>query len=58
MKTAKIPVLGNIAPYGDVVLSIYKIHYTLRCLKYICSVSSPLRLHGLSLRSNHYAAKS
>ena len=37
MKTAKIPVYGNIA------LTDYKIDYTLRCLEYICSVSSPLR---------------
>jgi len=44
MKTAKIPVYGNIA------LSVYKIEYmyTLRCLEYICSVSSPLRRHGLT----------
>jgi len=26
-----------------------KTDHTLRCLEYICSVSSPLRLHGLSL---------
>jgi len=39
MKTANIPVYVNIA------LS------ALRCLEYICSVSSPLRRFVLSLRS-------
>ena len=28
-----------------------RVDYALRCLEYICSVSSPLRRHGLSLRS-------
>ena len=30
-----------------------KIEYSLRCLEYICSVSSPLRRHGLSLLLHH-----
>ena len=50
MKTAKIPVCGIIALY------VYKIEYTLRCLEYICSVSSPLRRFVLSLRSRPYAS--
>jgi len=45
MKTAKILV------YGHIAMSAYKIDYALRCLEYICSVSSPLRRHGLSLHS-------
>ena len=32
---------GNIAVYGNIALSVDKIDYTLRCLEYICSVSSP-----------------
>jgi len=40
MKTANIPVYGNIAMY------VYIIDYTLICYEYICSVSSPLRHHG------------
>jgi len=46
MKTAKIPMYGNIA------LFVYKIDYTLICLEYICLVSSPLRHHRLS-QSSH-----
>jgi len=49
MKTADIPVYGNIAVYETIALSVYKIDYTLKCLEYICSVSSPLRRHVLSL---------
>jgi len=45
MKTAKILIYGNIA------LSVYKMDYTLRCLEYICSVSSPLWHHRILLRS-------
>jgi len=41
MKTAKLPVFGNI---------VYNTDYTLRCLEYICLVSSSLRRHRLSLR--------
>jgi len=41
MKTAKIPV------YGNIVLSVYILDYTLRCLEKICSVSSPLKPHRL-----------
>ena len=48
MKTAKIPVYGNIALYGNIVLSVYKIDYTLRCLEYICSVSLPLIVKTLT----------
>jgi len=51
MKTANIPLYGNIAVYGHIALSVYKIVYTLRCLEYICSVSSSLRRHGLLLCS-------
>ena len=39
-----------IAVYGDIALFVYKIDYTLRCFEYICSISSPLKHHGLSLR--------
>jgi len=48
MKTAKIPVYENIAVYETNALSVYKVDYTLRCLEYICSVSSPLRRQRLS----------
>jgi len=41
MKTA------NISVYENIALSDYKTDYTLRCLEYICSVSSPLRRHGM-----------
>ena len=51
MKTANIPVYGNIAVYLNIALSVYKIDYALRCLEYICQVSSLLRCNGLSLRS-------
>jgi len=30
MKTAKIPVYGNITVHGNIALSVYKIDYTLR----------------------------
>jgi len=45
--TANIPVYGNIAvciKYCAVCLK--KKDYTIRCLEYICSVSSPLRRHA------------
>ena len=50
MKTAKIPAFGNIALYGNIALSVclsvcLKIDYTLGCLEYMCSVSSPLIRH-------------
>jgi len=32
MKTIKIPVCGNIALYGNIALSVYKIGYNLTCL--------------------------
>jgi len=51
MKTANIPVYGNIAVYINYCAVCLKIDYTLRCLEYMCSQSSPLRSHGLSLRS-------
>ena len=35
---------------SDITLSCLKKDYTLRCLEYICSISSPLKHHGLSLR--------
>ena len=41
MKTAKIAVYGNIVMYTK-YCAVYKIDYTLRCLEYICSGSSPL----------------
>jgi len=43
MNTANIPVYGIIGVYINIVLSVYTIDYTLRCLEYICSVSSSLR---------------
>ena len=49
MKTAKIPVYGNIVVYGDIAQSVHKIEYTQRCLEHICSVSSTLRHHGFSI---------
>ena len=49
MNTVKIPVYGAIAEYGNIELLSLKKDYTLICLKYICSVSSPLRRHGLLL---------
>jgi len=39
MKTAKIPLYGNIAVYIKDCAVCLKIDYTLRCLEYICSVS-------------------
>jgi len=48
MKTATIQMYGNIA------VSLKK-DDTLIYLEYICSVSSPLRRHGLSLRLRHWA---
>jgi len=50
MKTAYIPVNGNIAVYIEYRVVCLKIDYTLRCLEYICSV---LRRHRLSLCSYH-----
>jgi len=52
MKKANIPVHGNIAVYIKYYAVCLKIDYTLRCLEYICLVSSPLKRHGLSLRSH------
>jgi len=47
MKTASRYHYGNIAVYGHIAVSVFKIYYTLRCsLEYICSVCSPLRRHG------------
>jgi len=55
MKTSNIPMYGHITMYRNIALSVYNTHYTLIiyiiCLEYTCSVSSPLRRHGLSLRS-------
>jgi len=51
MKTANIPVYGTIAVYETIAMYVYKKEYTVRCLEYICSVSSPLRRHGLTLYS-------
>ena len=42
IKTAKIPVYGNKAMCVNIARSVYKKDYTLRCLEYICSVSSPV----------------
>ena len=47
MKTANIPVYGNIAMYITYCAVCLYMDFTLRCLEYICSVSSPLRRHGL-----------
>jgi len=47
MKTAKIPMYGNIEVYRHIALYVFKIVYTLRCLEHMCSVFSPLRRHGL-----------
>jgi len=47
MKTANIPVYGNIAVYIKYCTVCLKLGYTLRCLEYICSVSSPLKRHKL-----------
>ena len=43
MKTADIPVYGNIVVYIQYCAVCLKIDYTLQCLEYIGSVSSPLR---------------
>ena len=43
MKTANISVYGNIAMLKKIALVCLKIDYTIRCLDYICSVSSPVR---------------
>ena len=42
MKTAKIPVFGTIAVFGNIAFSVYNIDYTLKGLAYICPVYSPL----------------
>jgi len=44
-------VYGNSVVYGNIAMSVNKIDYTLRCLEYICSVSSPVRRRSNSLRS-------
>jgi len=49
MKTAK-------TVYGNIVLSVYKIDFTLRCLEYIYSVSSQLICHRLLLHSRPKAS--
>jgi len=41
MKTVTILVYGNVEVYGHIALSVYITDYTLRCLEYMCSVSSP-----------------
>ena len=46
----------NIAVYIKYCTVCLKIEYTPRCLEYICSVSSPLRRHGLSLRAHALSA--
>ena len=51
MKTANISVYENITVGIKYCAVCLKIDSTHRCLEYICSVSSPLRRHGLSLRS-------
>jgi len=40
MKTAMV--------FRTIALSVFKIDYKLRCLEYICSVSSPLRRQALA----------
>jgi len=52
MKTANIPVYGHIAVYINYCAVCLNIDYTLRCLEYMFSVSSPLRRYRLSLRSH------
>jgi len=42
MKTANIPLYGNIAVYIKYYAVCLKIDYTLRCFEYICSVYSLL----------------
>jgi len=48
--------------YGNIAVNItycavcLKIDYTLRCSQYMCTVSSSLRRHGLSLRSHPKAS--
>jgi len=49
MKTANIPVYGNIAVYRKYCVVCPNKDYTLRCLEYMCSVSSPLRRHEVLL---------
>jgi len=49
MKIDNILVYGNNAVYGNIALSVLKIDKTLRCLGYICSVSSLVQHRGLSL---------
>ena len=44
MKTVNIPMYGNTAVYIKHWAVCQKIDYTLRCLEYICSVSSPLNI--------------
>jgi len=46
MKTADIPVYGKNEVYIKYCAVCLKIEYTLRCLEYMCSFFSPLRLHG------------
>jgi len=50
MKTAYIPLYGNSVVYIQYCAVCLKIDYTLRCLEYICSLSSSLKTLWLSLR--------
>jgi len=52
MKTANILVYGNFAVYMRYFAVCLKVDYTLKCLEYICSVSSLLRRHRVSLCSH------
>jgi len=51
MKTTKILVYVNIAVYGNIALSVYKIDFTLRCLEYMLNfmIKLCLQLNCLSL---------
>ena len=51
MKTANILVYGKLVILRCIWNICLNIDYTLICLEYICSVSSPLRRHRLSLSS-------
>ena len=48
MKTTNRPVYGNILQFKDVLNCLSKKDYTLQILENICSVSLPLRRHGLT----------
>jgi len=53
MKTANILVYGNSAVYIKYCTVCLKIDNTLRCLEYICPVSSPYLLHSPLRLFNH-----